>query len=256
MAAAGDGTGRPTNASGVPTLSELEALLVAMAMHQPVLQHVASIRFPGARDERLARAMYAKSAATSSALGHVTGLGDRHGGNMRLDINRHEVVHIDFGICFEQAKLQSCPEWVPFRLTREVVSCMGVRGVEGTFRASMESSMECLRERRSMVLSLLRTFLADPLAKWQSVVEKLAHKAVSSSSSPVEDGSSAGDQHPAQGGASNGKGDTSGAKGAGAAGADDAGVGDLFEDGDVEVLGESGTSRPPGGLMRHNETVR
>jgi len=35
---------------------------------------------------------------------------------------------------FEQGKVMTTPETVPFRLTRDVVDGMGVTGVEGTFR--------------------------------------------------------------------------------------------------------------------------
>jgi len=171
--------------------------------------------------------MYGRSAAASSALGHVIGIGDRHGGNMALDVNRNEVVHIDFGVCFEQGQLLHMPEWVPFRLTREIVSAMGVSGTEGMFRSSMEMSMSCLRGRRSLVLSLLQTYLADPLARWQSVVEKLAHKMGGDSPilREVDDAGSAG---------------SSVARGKG---------GRAVEPQETATVGSSG-------LVRHNETVR
>jgi len=141
---------------------------------------------------------------------------------MRLDIRRNEVVHIDFGICFEQGQLLSLPEWVPFRLTREIIDAMGICGVEGHFRSSMETSMGVLRRRGDLVLSMLRTFLADPLARWQSILEKLVHK--------------------------QGHGDTESSSGSGATppvGVDDS------EDSDVEEV--SATSKR---LVSRNETVR
>ena len=43
-----------------------------------------------------------------------------------------EVVHIDFGDCFEVAQERDAfPERVPFRLTRMLVRAMGAAGVEG-----------------------------------------------------------------------------------------------------------------------------
>ena len=39
-----------------------------------------------------------------------------------------EVVHIDLGIAFEQGRLLSVPERVPFRMTRDVVDGFGISG--------------------------------------------------------------------------------------------------------------------------------
>eukprot|EP01035_Chromulina_nebulosa_P037008 gene37008-biopygen24385 len=51
---------------------------------------------------------------------------------------RGEVVHIDFGIVYEQGKGLGTPETVPFRLTQDMVDGMGLSGCEGTFRRSCE----------------------------------------------------------------------------------------------------------------------
>jgi ataxia telangiectasia mutated family protein len=67
------------------------------------------------------------------------GLGDRHVHNILIDESTAELVHIDFGIAFEQGKILPTPETVPFRLSRDVVDGMGVTGVEGTFRRSVPS---------------------------------------------------------------------------------------------------------------------
>jgi len=68
------------------------------------------------------RLAYAESLAVSSMIGHVMGIGDRHTQNILVDTKSAEVVHIDFGIVFEQGKTLSTPETVPFRLTRDMVS--------------------------------------------------------------------------------------------------------------------------------------
>ena len=54
--------------------------------------------------------------------------------NILLDVTTAEVIHIDFGIAFEQGKVLPTPETVPFRLTRDVEDGMGVSGIEGCFR--------------------------------------------------------------------------------------------------------------------------
>ena len=48
------------------------------------------------------RISYSRSVAASSMIGHVLGLGDRHGQNILLDKKTGEVVHIDLGVAFEQ----------------------------------------------------------------------------------------------------------------------------------------------------------
>jgi len=45
---------------------------------------------------------FSRSVAASSMIGHIVGLGDRHGHNILLDKTSGEVVHIDLGIAFEQ----------------------------------------------------------------------------------------------------------------------------------------------------------
>ena len=67
-------------------------------------------------------------------MGYVLGLGDRHIQNILIDKNTAELIHIDFGVAFEQGWNLPTPETVPFRLTRDLVDAMGVLGVEGPFR--------------------------------------------------------------------------------------------------------------------------
>jgi hypothetical protein len=57
-----------------------------------------------------AKLKYARSVAVSSIVGHVLGIGDRHGSNILVHQKTAEVVHIDFGIVFEQGRLLRTPE--------------------------------------------------------------------------------------------------------------------------------------------------
>jgi serine-protein kinase ATM len=72
----------------------------------------------------------------------MLGIGDRHAQNILVDYKTAEVIHIDFGITFEQGKVLATPETVPFRLTRDFTDGMGVIGTEGVFRKSCEASMQ------------------------------------------------------------------------------------------------------------------
>ena len=53
------------------------------------------------------RLYYARSVATTSIVGHMIGLGDRHLSNILLDKRNGEVIHIDLGIAFEQVSARS-----------------------------------------------------------------------------------------------------------------------------------------------------
>lgn len=102
----------------------------------------------------------------SSIVGYVLGIGDRHAHNILVHQRTAEVVHIDFGVTFEQGKALSTPETVPFRLTRDVVDGMGVTGTEGAFRRACDASMRVLRSDAPSVLTILEVLLHDPLYRW------------------------------------------------------------------------------------------
>lgn len=52
-----------------------------------------------------AKMRYTRSAAVSSMIGHILGIGDRHISNILVHTKTGELVHIDFGIVFEQGKV-------------------------------------------------------------------------------------------------------------------------------------------------------
>ncbi|RYD91624.1 MAG: hypothetical protein EOP50_13985, partial [Sphingobacteriales bacterium] len=118
------------------------------------------------------RAHFTKSLAVMSMVGYVLGLGDRHPSNLMLDRVSGEVVHIDFGDCFEITKHRAkYPEIVPFRLTRMLTNCMGVAGIEGTYRLTSERVMRVMRDNRYSVMAMLEAFVYDPLISWRLLAE-------------------------------------------------------------------------------------
>ncbi|GLG95164.1 Serine/threonine-protein kinase ATM [Gryllus bimaculatus] len=125
------------------------------------LEHFTS---PGSWFER--RLAYIHSVATSSMIGYILGLGDRHLMNILIDKSTAEVIHIDFGIAFEMGHVLPTPETVPFRLTRDIVDGMGVSGTEGVFQKSCEKTMFVLREHQTILLTVLEVLLYDPLYAW------------------------------------------------------------------------------------------
>ncbi|XP_071956069.1 serine-protein kinase ATM-like [Antedon mediterranea] len=112
------------------------------------------------------RLAYTRSVATSSIVGYIVGLGDRHVQNILIDCNTAELIHIDLGVAFEQGKILMTPETVPFRLTRDIEDGMGVAGVEGVFRRCCEKTMEVMHNSCEALLTILEVLLYDPLSDW------------------------------------------------------------------------------------------
>ncbi len=111
------------------------------------------------------------SFAVMSIIGYIIGLGDRHMDNLLLDLERGEIIHIDYNVCFEKGKNLRIPEQVPCRLTQNVVSIFGLMGVEGLFRNSCEAALEVLKKGRETLLTLLEAFVYDPLVDWTPGVD-------------------------------------------------------------------------------------
>lgn len=112
------------------------------------------------------RLAFTRSVATSSMVGYIIGLGDRHSSNILIDSTTAELVHIDLGVAFEQGKQLPIPELIPFRLTRDLVHGMGVSGVDGVFSESCERTMEVMRNQHEFIENIVEVFLHDPLFKW------------------------------------------------------------------------------------------
>ena len=135
--------------------------------YPPCFHHWFLQRYPEPTAWFEARTTFTRSAAVWSAVGHVVGLGDRHGENILLDTMSGECVHVDFDCLFDKGLTLARPELVPFRLTPNMVDGMGVCGYEGPYRRVMEVTMGVLREHRFTLLSVLEPFLLDPTVGWE-----------------------------------------------------------------------------------------
>jgi ataxia telangiectasia mutated family protein len=119
-----------------------------------------------------AKMAYTRTCAVSSIVGHMLGIGDRHANNILVHQKTGELVHIDFGIVFEQGHLLPTPETVPFRLTRDIVDGMGPLGTEGTFIAAAEETTQILRENADTLLTILSGVVSDPQYEWRKGASK------------------------------------------------------------------------------------
>jgi serine-protein kinase ATM len=136
------------------------------ARFRPVMRHYFTEmhKTPGAWFAM--RLAYTRSVATTSIVGHIIGLGDRHTSNILVDNTSGEVVHIDLGIAFDQGKALPVPERVPFRMTADMVDGMGVSGTQGVFQRCAEETLRVLRNGSKTIMTVLEVFRHDPLQNW------------------------------------------------------------------------------------------
>ncbi|KAG6530237.1 serine/threonine-protein kinase ATR-like [Zingiber officinale] len=113
-----------------------------------------------------ARVAYAHTCAVWSMVGHIVGLGDRHGENILFDSTTGDCIHVDFSCLFDKGLQFQKPELVPFRLTQNMIDGLGITGYKGVFLKACEITLSVLRTNREMLLIILETFLYDPLVEW------------------------------------------------------------------------------------------
>jgi len=83
--------------------SKLTTLFLSLRERfRPVMRHFFTEKHKMPMSWFAMRLNYTRSVATTSIVGHILGLGDRHTSNILLDSSTGEVVHIDLGIAFEQ----------------------------------------------------------------------------------------------------------------------------------------------------------
>ena len=126
--------------------------------------------------DRLVR--FSHSLAAMSMIGYIIGLGDRHLDNILVDFSCGQVVHIDFSVCFDKGKLLRVPETVPFRLTRLLCGALGFVGTDGIFKSASVNMLGLLRRNEESVLSVLESFVEDPLSESQLVEDNAGSLAI------------------------------------------------------------------------------
>ncbi|EQC35703.1 hypothetical protein SDRG_06983 [Saprolegnia diclina VS20] len=121
-------------------------------------------KFPDPYAWYQSRLQYTRTLASSSVLGVVMGLGDRHAGNFLLNTMNGGVVYIDFGIVFDHNFDGATEhiEAVPIRLTRNLVAALGPSGAGGFFAMACAETLE-------HHVTMQRLLASDPVVAPQSV---------------------------------------------------------------------------------------
>ncbi|KAJ3396087.1 hypothetical protein HDU80_010102, partial [Chytriomyces hyalinus] len=150
-----------TPQSKLATFQEIES------QFKPVFRHFFFESFRDPATWFKSRTEYTRSTAVTSILGWIVGLGDRHPQNTLIDRSSGAIIQIDLGIAFDQGKLLSTPELVPFRLTRDIIDAMGSTNIEGVFRRCCEETLVVARKEANIIYTILDVFRYDPLYNWK-----------------------------------------------------------------------------------------
>ncbi|AQK67235.1 Serine/threonine-protein kinase ATR [Zea mays] len=140
-----------------------------LPMFPPVFHKWFLMRFSEPAAWFRARVAYAHTTAVWSMVGHIVGLGDRHGENILFDSTTGDCVHVDFSCLFDRGLLLDKPEVVPFRLTQNMIDGLGITGYEGVFLKVCEITLSVLRTHKETLMTVLETFIHDPLVEWTKV---------------------------------------------------------------------------------------
>nr|KAJ3419635.1 serine/threonine-protein kinase M1 [Polyrhizophydium stewartii] len=132
-----------------PSQEEIFTSLI-LPKHPPVFHEWFIETFPEPSQWLSSRRTYSSTTAVMSMVGHIVGLGDRHGENILFDEQTGACLHVDLNCLFEKGLEFEKPERVPFR----------------AFRKSCEVTLKVLQDNHGSLMSVLETFLHDPLCEW------------------------------------------------------------------------------------------
>ncbi|KAK2195212.1 bifunctional Phosphatidylinositol 3--4-kinase [Babesia duncani] len=102
--------------------------------------------------------------------GYIVGLGDRHAENILLNLQTGQVMHVDFDCLFGKGIMLQIPELVPFRLTQNIVSNLGICGtsIDGPYYSDSLRFLKFLQLNGKKLTAILMSFVFDPLIDWNN----------------------------------------------------------------------------------------
>lgn len=156
-----------------------------LTMFPPVFHDWFVDTFPDPSNWFNARLRYTRSAAVMSMIGHVLGLGDRHGENILFEEDNGGTLHVDFNCLFDKGLTFEKPECVPFRLSQNMVDAFGAYGYDGPFRRCCEITLTLLRGNEDALMTILETFLHDPTTDFTTAGKRKKNTNANTPDTPI-----------------------------------------------------------------------
>ncbi|KAI5186852.1 serine-protein kinase ATM [Nematocida homosporus] len=148
-------------------LSERTAIfLKVLKLHPPVLKY--TFDGPGPFEYFKQRKTFTHSFSINAIATYVLGLGDRHPHNILLDKTTKECINIDLNLIFDQARLLSTPERVPFRMTQNIEQAL-LAYTTHTHQNAMAAFFAALKETKESFLVFISIIQVEPLYRWQVI---------------------------------------------------------------------------------------
>ena len=117
----------------------------------------------------LMRNEYIRSLSATSVITYLLGIGDRHLGNLLIEMSTGKVISIDFGFNFGAGITeQGVPELIPFRLTPQMQGVMSPLDCNSICHHYMVDYLYKLRQEENIVIlrDMLSIFTNDPVDTW------------------------------------------------------------------------------------------
>ena len=93
----------------------------------------------------------------------IVGLGDRHPGNIMINIKNGEIIHIDFGYVALKGLSLQVPEIVDFRFTINLRKNLGLFEENGLFNYICIKTLKTFKEYYKTLSSRIEYYQFDPL---------------------------------------------------------------------------------------------
>ena len=110
-----------------------------------------------------AKKKYIISTAIWSMTSFLVGLGDRHPGNIMINKNTGEIIHIDFGYVALKGLSLGVPEIVDFRLTINLRKNLGLFEENGLFNYICVKALKAFKEYYKTLSARIEYYQFDPL---------------------------------------------------------------------------------------------
>ncbi|GIQ80403.1 hypothetical protein KIPB_001198 [Kipferlia bialata] len=147
-----------SNQTGAPDMEQFFKGFVNDPKHRPKWG-LRWLNYPSLREWTVHKERFTSSLALWSALGYLLDLGDRHLENILISSVTSDIMHIDFEAVFGHAHYLPVVERVPFRLTPNVIHCLGTVGVRGGFLAGLEDALVTFKAGQASIRGSLESLM-------------------------------------------------------------------------------------------------